>query len=238
MAEDQEQVAKKMVHYHMMTVPVVNDQALLLGVIPEDTLIDIIQQEATEDVQRISAAPVTTSYFEMSFISLLWKRGFILGGLLLLESLTGVIMGRFEKILMMFPVLVPFITMLISTGGNTSGQASAIAIQGMSSGAINESNMGKFLRRELFIGSVLGFLLGVVSFFRVYSYSQEPIGSFVVSISLGLLVVISILFGACFPIVLTKFKVDPAFSAGPLLATFMDILGILIYCYVAYLILS
>src|SRR3990167_886047 len=64
--EDQEEVAQKMVHYHLMTVPVINDQDFLLGVIPEDTLIDVIQQEATEDVQRISAAPVTTSYFEMS----------------------------------------------------------------------------------------------------------------------------------------------------------------------------
>ncbi len=234
--EDQEEVAKNMVHYHMMTVPVVDEFNDLLGVIPEDTLIDIIQEEATEDVQRMSGAPVTTAYFEMSFFQLLYQRGLILGVLLVLESVTSIIVGMYETVLT--PFLIMFFAMLVSTGGNTSGQASSVAIQGMSSGDINSSNLGKFLRREFMLGCMLALILSLVSFIRVYSVHSDLIGSLVVSVSLGLIVLLSVLLGASFPIMLKKLGVDPAFSAGPFLATLMDILGIFIYCYVAYLVLS
>lgn len=234
--EDQEQVAQKMVHYHMLTVPVVNDQMFLLGVIPEDTLIDVIQQEATEDVQRISAAPVTTSYFEIPLWYLLYQRSFILGFLLIMGSLTSFIVGYFQATLTQFLIL--FFTMLVSTGGNTGGQTSAIAIQAMSSGDLNENNTMKFICREFLIGAMLAVVLAGIAFVRVYLWYGQFMGSVVVSISLGLIVLMSVLLGACFPIVLKKLGVDPAFSASPLLATVMDILGIFIYCYVAYLILS
>ncbi len=234
--EDQEKVAQKMVHYHMMTVPVVNEQQFLLGVIPEDTLIDVIQQEATEDVQRISAAPLATSYFDMSFWQLLYKRGFILAILLMMGSLTSFIIGHFESTLTSFLVL--FFTMLVSTGGNTGGQTSAIAIQAMSSGDLNETNTWKFIIREFLIGTMLAFVLACISFARVYVWYGDFTGSLVVSLSLGIIVLMSVLLGACFPILLKKIGVDPAFSASPLLATVMDILGIFIYCYVAYLILT
>lgn len=234
--EDQEEIAKNMVHYHMMTVPVVDEFNDLLGVIPEDTLIDIIKEEATEDVQRMSGAPVTTSYFEMPFFQLLYQRGLILAVLLVLESVTSVIVGKYEAVLT--PFLVMFFALLVSTGGNTSGQTSAIAIQGMSSGDINSSNLAKFVRREFLIGCLLALILSFVSFIRVYFVHRDLIGSLVVSVSLGLIVLLSVLLGASFPIVLKKLGVDPAFSAGPFLATLMDILGIFIYCYVAYLVLS
>ena len=236
--EDQEQIARKMVHYHMLTVPVVNEQMYLLGVVPEDTLIDVIQQEATEDIQRMSGAPVTTSYFETSFASHLYQRGFVLGPLLILESVTSVIMSQYEQTLVLSPILVVFMTTLVSTGGNTSGQASVIAIQGMTLGDINESNTDRFIRREFFIGFALALVLSAIAFVRVYVSYRDLIGSLVVSLCLGLVVLISVLLGACFPIALAKLKVDPALSAGPLLATLMDILGISIYCYVAYMILS
>ncbi len=234
--EDQEQVAQKMVHYHMMTIPVVNEQQFLLGVIPEDTLIDVIQQEATEDVQRISAAPVATSYFEMSLWQLLYKRSFILAILLMMGSLTSFIVGHFESTLT--PFLILFFTMLVSTGGNTGGQTSAIAIQAMSSGDLNEKNAMRFIGREFLIGTMLALVLGSLTFARVYVWYGEFTGSLVVSLSLGLIVLMSVLLGACLPVVLKKLDVDPAFSANPLLATVMDILGIFIYCYVAYLVLT
>lgn len=233
--EDQEIVAQKMVHYGMMTVPVVDEHMFLLGVIPEDTLIDVIQQEASEDVQRISAAPNAASYFEISFWSLLYQRSFILGSLLIMGSVTSLIVGYFQATLTSFLVL--FFTMLVSTGGNSGSQTSAIAIQAMSSGDLHENNFSKFIVREFFIGLFLAIILSAVAFARVYWWYGNFIGSVVVSISLGLIVLMSVLLGACFPVVLKKIGVDPAFCASPLLATMMDILGIFIYCYVAYLIL-
>ncbi len=233
--EDQETVAQKMVHYGMLTVPVVNDQMFLIGVIQEDDLIDIIQKEAIEDVQRISAAPNTTSYFEIPFASHLVQRGTILGALLIFESVTGLILHSYESILT--PFLLMFLTMLVSTGGNTSSQTSAVAIQGMSSGDINESNTFKFITREFFIGLLLATALAVVAFLRVYMSHHELWGSFVVSLALGFIVLFSVLLGASLPVLLKRLGGDPAFSAGPVLATIMDILGLFIYCYVAYLML-
>lgn len=234
--EDQETVAQKMVHYSMMSVPVVNDQMFLIGVIQEEDLIDIIQKEAIEDVQRISAAPNTTSYFEIPFGKHLIQRGSILGALLIFESTTGFILHHYEAILT--PFLVMFFTMLVSTGGNTSSQTSAIAIQGMSSGDINQSNMFKFIGREFFIGLSLAITLATVAFLRVYMSHKEFWGSFVVSLALGLIVLFSVLLGASLPVLLRRLGGDPAFSAGPVLATIMDILGLFIYCYVAYLMLG
>lgn len=234
--EDQELIAKKMVHYHMLTVPVVNEHMYLLGVIPEDTLIDVIQQEATEDVQRMSAAPVTTSYFEVPFWYLLYQRSFILAALLIFGSVTSIIVGHYESV--MNPFLIMFFAMLVSTGGNTSGQTSAIAIQGMSTGDINDSNTIKFIRREFLIGILLAGILGLVAFSRVYFLYDDLLGSIIVSVSLALIVLFSVLLGACMPVFLKRIGVDPAFSAGPVLATVMDILGIFIYCYVAYLMLA
>ena len=234
--EDQEEIAKNMVHYHMMTVPVVDKFNNFLGVIPEDTLIDIIKEEATEDIQRMSGAPVTTTYFEMSFFKLLYHRCFILVFLLILESLTSVIVHRYESVLT--PFLVMFFAMLVSTGGNTSSQAATVAIQGMYSGDINSSNLSRFIRREFLMGFLLAIILSIVAFIRVYFVHRYLIESLIVSISLGLIVLFSVLLGATFPIMLKKLGVDPAFSASPFLATMMDILGIFIYCYVAYLVLS
>ena len=100
------------------------------------------------------------------------------------------------------------------------------------------SNIFKFLRQELMIGSLLAIILSTVAFIRVYTVHYDLVGSLIVSISLGSIVFISVLLGASFPIGLKKLGLDPAFSAGPFLATIMDILGIFIYCYIAYLALA
>lgn len=234
--EDQEQVAQKMVHYGMMTVPVISEEMFLIGVIQEDDLIDILKKEAMEDVQRISAAPNATSYFEISFAKQLLQRSGILGILLIFESTTSFIIHHYESTLT--PFLIMFFAMLVSTGGNTSGQTSAIAIQGMSSGDINESNSWKFISREFFIGLSLAIILGFIAFVRVYAHHKQAWESFIVSFALGIIVLISVLLGASLPVILRKLGGDPAFSAGPVLATIMDILGIFIYCYIAYLMLG
>lgn len=234
--QNQEEIANKMAHYRAMVAPVVNDQNFLLGVITGETLVDVLQQEAQEDVQKMSGFFLNQSYLESSTINLLIRRGGILAILLLAESLTSFIMGSFESTLSTF--LFSFTAMLVSTGGNTSSQTSAIVIQGLSTGDINDSNMRKFLKREFFIGFILAVFLSIIAFTRIYAFHQFFWGSVVVSLSLGIVVFMSVVFGSLLPIFLKKAHVDPAFFAGPFLATVMDILGILVYCYIAYLILN
>ena len=232
--QDQEEVAHEMVHYSMQSAPVVNKEGLLLGVIYEEDVIDVIQSEAEENIHRMSGVVVQKkSYFDIPFLTLIYSRGSILGVLLVVESLTSVIIGKFEGTMTVF--LVAFFTTLVSTGGNTSCQTSAITIQGMSSGDITNANMGRFVRREMLIGAAIALLLAVVVFLRAYIVSGNLLGSFIVSLSLGLVVVLSVFLGSCVPIFLKKIGLDPAFSAGPFLATLIDIFGIFIYCYIAYL---
>ena len=133
--------------------------------------------------------------------------------------------------------LVIFITMLISTGGNASSQTSAVIIQGMASGEINKSNMNKFFKREFFLAFAMAITLGITAFIRVYLTSGNLIGSCAVSTSLAGIVMVSIVVGSTVPVILKRIGMDPAYAAGPLLATLMDILGLLIYCFVSQMFL-
>lgn len=247
--EDRESVAKKMIHYNQMTVPVVGDNNIFLGLIPSQTLVEIIGDEASEDVYHMSAmAALPRGYFETSFFRLLYERSYILILLLLLQTFSTKIIQYYEALLAGF--LTAFITMLTSTGGNSSSQTSALVIQGMATGELTGNNIGKFLKREIFIASLMALFLGFFSFLRVYyTYKGSTViigaksmsvfmSSIAVSISLAAIVFFSVILGSCVPLILKRFRIDPAFAAGPFLATLMDIFGLLLYCYISSLILS
>lgn len=235
--EDRDKVAHQMVHYGLTNAPVVSPDGVFLGVVPADTLADVLVEEAGEDVQRISAmTPLKQSYFDTPFLKLLYERSGILIILLLVESISGVILDMYESTLGV--VLLFFIPMIISTGGNTSSQTSAVAIQGMAAGEIRESNMLKFLKRELRVGAGIGLLIGIAAFIRVFLTTASYLYSFSISLTLCLIVMLAVALGSLVPLVLKRLNIDPAFSAGPFLATAMDILGVLIYCTVSRMILS
>lgn len=235
---DQEDVAQKMVHYHLSSVPVVGEENKFLGMIPSDTLVDVLEEEASEDVYRMSAmAPIKHTYFETPFLRLMGERSFILVALLLVESISSTILESYEHTLESF-FLLAFLPMIVSVGGNTSGQTSALAIQGLTSGEINFSNAKKFFKREITMSLAIAPIIGIVAFLRVYLTRHNILTSVAVGGSLMLIVTLSITLGSLLPLALKKFKIDPAFSAGPFLATIMDILGSLIFCYIAKLILG
>lgn len=235
--EDRESVAKKMVHYGVMTVPVVNKEGLFVGVIPGDTLVDVLVEEASEDVQRMSAlTPLKHAYFETPFLQILYERGSILAVLLIAGSISTFILRSFEATLT--ALLYQFIPMITSTGGNTSSQTSAIVIQGLATGDISFKNAIKFLRREIVMAVLLGTILGIVAFGRVYFTSGELIESIATGITIALIVLASVILGSCTPIILKRLNIDPAFSAGPFLATIMDVLGTIIFCMVVRIVFS
>ncbi len=228
--EDREAIAKKMVHYSLMTVPVVDDENHFLGIISSETLVDVIVEEATEDVQKMSAlAPMKYPYFESSFTQLFIERCPILIGLLIAQSFSSSILRAYETTLSLF--LLSLVPMLTSTGGNTSSQTSAMVIQGLATGEISQANVFKFLRRELLMSLLLAGVLGITSFIRVYWLGGADImQSFTASISISFIVITSVMLGSSIPLIFKRLNIDPAFSAGPVLATLMDILGVMIYC--------
>lgn len=234
--EDQEKVAKNMVHYGLMVAPVVDDKNHFLGVIPSETLVDVIVEEAREDAQRMAAAPTLKyPYFETSIFRLFWERGNILIVLLIIESFSSSLLHMFEATLT--ALLLTLVPMLISVGGNTSSQTSAMVIQGMASGEINLSNMKRFLKKELVVTCMLAGALAITAFIRVYMTGGTLLETVAASLTLGCIVLLSSLLGSCVPFVLKRLNLDPAFSAGPFLATMMDILGIMIFCFLSKAIL-
>lgn len=227
--EDREEVAKQMLHYNLNSVPVVDDENVFLGVIAGDTVAEIIEEEASEDIYRLAAmAPIRHTYFETPFFKLLYQRSSILLILLIAQSISSVIMHYYEHILAGF--LMIFVPMLISTGGNTSNQSSTLVIQGMATGEIDDGAIWRFIKREMLMAVCIATLLGLFSFVRIYFTYGKAWASFAVSLSLGCIVMCSVVLGSCMPILLKKLNMDPAHSAGPLLATLMDIIGLTLYC--------
>lgn len=227
--EDREKIAKEMVHYGATTVPVVSNDYTFLGVISSDTLADILIEEASEDVQKMAAmAPLKRPYFETPFFQSVYERSYILVILLLAGSVSTTIMGMYEATLT--EMLLFFVPMLTSVGGNTSNQTSAVAICGMASGEFDQSTMRSFLKREFMMATCLSVILGFTAFTRVYLTIGGVWESLVVSLTLAVIVLVSVTLGSAMPFVLRRCNIDPAFSAGPFLATIMDIVGILIYC--------
>lgn len=231
--EDRETIAHQMVHYKLTTVPVVGDNNVFLGIIPSETLVEIIEQEAAEDVYKISAlAPIKNTYFETSFFSLFYQRSSILVALLLLQTFSTLIIQYYEAILCGF--FARFTTMLIGTGGNSSSQTSALVIQGIMSGEVNPQTARRFLMREFLMALSVASVLGVVSFIRIQlTQSKDLTSNLIVSFSLGIIVLVATMLGGIIPLLLKKLRLDPALSAGPFLATIMDVLGLLIYCFIA-----
>lgn len=236
--QDQETIAKLMVHYNMTLIAVADQDGHFLGIITAETLVDVIVEEASEDASRMAGVmPSKYPYFQTPLLRLFYQRGHILAILLIVESFSTTILHAYETTLGV--ALYAFIPMLISVGGNTSSQTSAMVIQGMTSGEITFSNVFRFLKRELLIASLLSFGLGIVAFLRVlYSNGSSFQESLVVSLALSSIVLLAAMLGSGIPLVLRRFNIDPAFSAGPFLATIMDILGVLIFCWLSKLILS
>lgn len=234
--EDREQIAGKMVHYELMTVPVVSDDNHFLGVIPTSTLIEVLVKEASEDLQKMSAlSPLKYAYFDTPFWRLFYERSYILIALLLTQSFAAIIMNFYQAT--MVGSLLYFTTMLVGAGGNSSSQTSAVVIQGLITGELRSSNFWRFLKREFWMAIMLAGVLSLVGFGRAYLTTSSLIISITISASLFMIVFFAVTLGSCIPLLLRRLNIDPAFSAGPFLATLMDILGTLIYCYVCQLIL-
>lgn len=234
--EDKEVLAKNMIRYSMMNIPVVGKKDHFLGVVPAETLVDVLVDEASEDLQKMFAlAPIKGTYFETSFAQILFERSYILVGLLIAQSFSTTIMESYKSSL--GAAMLVFITMLIGAGGNASNQTSAVVIQGLATGEIRSSNVWRFLRREFAMAGILAFILAFAGYLRASITTGNAGQSRAIAYSLFIIVFVGVVLGSVIPLILKRIKIDPAFSAGPFLATLMDILGSFIFCFVSYLVL-
>lgn len=229
--DDQEEVARVIQRYDLLAVPVVDSEHRLVGIITVDDVIDVIEEEGTEDFHRMAAmeAPAD-SYLNTGFFTMLLKRFPWLLALLVTSTFTSNILEHYASVLQMAVALVFFIPMLCGTGGNTGTQASTIVIRGLAVGDISIKDTVKILIRESLTGITLGATLGMFGFIRaMLVQNSDPFLWVTVGIALAATVVAGNVAGALLPLFAQIVKIDPAVMAGPFITTIVDLTSLFIY---------
>jgi magnesium transporter len=243
---DQELVGQLFREHGLVAVPVVDSTGRMRGVVTVDDIVHVLDEEATEDMQKTGGvAALNTPYLNATFVAMLRKRGGWLTLLFFGEMLTATAMGWFEEQLAAAIVLALFIPLIISSGGNAGSQASTLVIRAMALGEITLRDWWRVVRREFSVGLALGVLLAVIGASRILlwavlfaSYGQHYIPlAITVSLSLVGVVLWGTLAGSTLPFVLRIVKLDPASASAPLVATLVDVTGLIIYFTIAGVIL-
>jgi magnesium transporter len=236
--DDKEDVAKKMGRYDFVTMPVVDDEMRLVGIIMFDDALDVIQDETTEDIERMAAiSPTEESYFKTSDFKHAKNRITWLLILMLSATITGKILNYYEAAFSALPILVGFIPMLMGTGGNCGSQSSTMIIRGMAIDQIKLKDFFKVIWLEFRVSLIISVTLAVVNGARIilmyWSNPQKMSLALVISISIVGIVIISQFIGCSLPMLAKKLKLDPAVMAAPLITTIVDAASIFIYFTVA-----
>lgn len=227
---DQEEVARLIQRYDFLAVPVVDTEERLVGIVTVDDVIDILEQEATEDIYTLGGVQSgTDSYFQTNLLTVARRRVVWLFVLLLTNTATTAVIRSQEDVLQQVVALAAFIPLLIGTGGNVGAQSSTVVIRGLSTDEIGNNTAVRVIRREGIAGLLLGVMLGVV----VLGWAFLLQGNLPVSITVGVsLVAISILAsvtGSALPYLFQALKLDPALMSAPFITTVVDVLGVLLY---------
>lgn len=242
---DQEQVARIIAEHNLLAVPVVDSAGRMKGIVTVDDVVDVVNEEATEDIQKLGGMEaLDDSYMNTSFFALLRKRAGWLAVLFVGEMLTASAMSVFEHDIAKAVVLALFVPLIISSGGNSGSQASSLIMRAIALGEVHFSDFWVIIRRELFSGLALGCILGALGVLRIFAWqwlfhSYDHVGLLALTISVALVGVVTTgtLCGAALPLLLKRIGLDPATASTPMVATLVDVTGLVIYFGVASVIL-
>jgi len=245
--DDQEKSVGLFKKYDRVALPVIDNSGNLIGIVTVDDVLDVAEEEATEDIHKIAGvAALEEPFHTISILSMVRKRAIWLTILFVAQILTAIAMGFFENEISKAVVLSIFIPLVISSGGNSGSQAATLVIRAMAVGEINLSDWWLIMRREILSGLLLGGILGAIGFLQVAILANlfHIISSYwfligiTVLISLVGIVLWGTISGSMLPFILKKLGADPATSSAPLIATLCDVTGLVIYFTVAILVLS
>lgn len=233
--DDQETVASIFKKYGFIALPVVDKEHRLTGIITVDDIIDVIEQEATEDFQRMAAMePSEEAYLDTSIFVLAKHRITWLLLLMVGATFTGGIIGKYEDVLSTMTILTAFIPMLMDTGGNSGSQSSTLIIRGLATGEVTLKDKWKVMSKEFSISIIVGVILAFVNFIKnMYIDKVGFTVAFTVSITLVATVMMAKMVGGILPLIAKKFKMDPAIMAGPLITTIVDSMALVVYFNIA-----
>ena len=238
--DDQEKVALLFKKYDLLAMPVTDNEDRLVGIITIDDILDIIEEETTEDFYKMAAMePSEEDYLDTSVFSLAKHRIVWLLVLMISATFTGSIIKKYEDVLQAVVILTAFIPMLMDTGGNAGSQSSTLVIRGLALGDIKLKDWPKVLFKEFRVSLIVGITLSVVNFLRIYFLEKVDFYVAVtVCSTLFFTVVIAKAVGGLLPIIAKKFKVDPAIMASPLITTIVDALVLILYFATATMLLG
>ena len=244
--DDQEEVSAQFSDYDLIAIPVVDKEGCLVGIVTVDDVIDVMEQEATEDIEKMAGITPSDRPYSRTSVLEIWKNRIPwLMFLMLSATFTGMIMTHFEDALAVQVVLAAFIPMLMGTGGNSGSQASTAVIRSLSLGDIEPSDVVKVVWKELRVAFLCGVTLAVINFGKMYLVDRtllnNPDVTFTVAAIVSLTIVFVVMFakvvGSTLPIIAEKIGVDPAVMASPLISTITDAVSLMIYFNIARLLI-
>lgn len=237
--DDKEEVAAMFDRYDMLALPVVDKEGRLVGIITVDDAIDVIQEEASEDIEKMAAIlPSEKTYLKTGVFESFKARIPWLLFLMISATFTGAIISSFENKLTECIALVAFIPMLMGTGGNAGSQTSVSVIRALSLGDVEFSDILRVVWKEIRVATIVGIVLGVINFIKLYlidylwlhTFDNNVINAMLtICITLVLVIIVAKILGAVLPIVAKKIGLDPAVMASPLVTTILDAVSLLIY---------
>ena len=235
---DQEKLAQIISRYDLHVLPVVDKEGRLVGIVTFDDVLDILEEEATEDFERMAGIqPVDDGYLETGLLSLVKKRLPWLVICILAQAISASVLRRYSLTIESVVALTFFIPLLIGTGGNTGTQSATLIIRGMTLGDISVKDLGFIFFRESMAAILLGVPLGVLAIGRAYMLGTGPEVAVVVALALVSVIMIGNLSGVLLPFIARAVKIDPAVMSGPFITTVVDVMGLLVYFEIARLVL-
>jgi magnesium transporter len=244
--DDQEAVSRVFAQHDFVALPVIDGEGRMKGVVTIDDIVDVVQEEATEDAQKFGGMEALDApYLDVTIPQMLKKRGGWLSALFIGEMLTATAMAYFEKELERAIVLGLFIPLIISSGGNSGSQASTLIVRALAVGDVKLRDWWRVFRREVVVGSLLGVLLGCIGICRIMLWPHREViytihykvVALTIACSLVGVVLFGSLAGSMLPFVLRRLRLDPASASAPFVATLVDVTGLVIYFTVASIIL-
>ncbi len=245
-SDEQETAIEIFKRYDRVALPVTDQSGVLIGIVTIDDIIDVAEEEATEDIQKIGGSEALTDpYMDTHFLTMIRKRAGWLAILFVGETLTATAMGFYQHQISKAVILALFIPLIISSGGNSGSQAATLIIRALALGEIKLLHWWKIMRRELMFGVMLGAILGLIGFVRISVWSTFSdiygehwllLATTVATALIGV-VIWGTLIGSMLPLILKRLGLDPATSSAPFVATLVDVTGIVIYFALASVIL-
>ncbi len=233
---DQEEVAMLIQRYDFMAIPAVNEENVLMGIITVDDIIDVVIQEANEDIEKLSASGKSIDFDTKAYVAAYRRLPWLIL-LLLIGILSGSIISTYQETLREIVALAFFIPMISGMTGNTGTQSLAVVVRGLVSNDINKRVITKLVLRELGVGVIIGITCGILISLIAFIWQGNLMIGLVVGISLLLTLIIGTLAGTVIPLILYRLQIDPAIASGPLITTLNDIFSLLTYFGIATLFL-